>query len=76
MTAVDNSNGSWQYTLNAGALWTTFGTPSASNARLLAANANTLVRFVPNADYNGTVSNGITFSRKCSTTNCTFCAML
>ena len=30
-------------------------------ARLLAADANTYVRFVPNANWNGTVSNGLTF---------------
>src|SRR6185369_10255112 len=37
-----------------------FGTPSNGNARLLAADANTRVRFVPSLNYNGTVS-GITF---------------
>src|SRR4029079_15366851 len=33
----------------------------AQAARLLAADANTYVRFVPNADWNGTVTNGIVF---------------
>ena len=41
------------------------GPPSAArataSARLLAADANTYVRFVPNANWNGTVAPGITF---------------
>jgi Ca2+-binding RTX toxin-like protein len=54
VTNVDNSNGDWQYSTDGGANWLAFGTPSATNARLLAANANTRVRFVPNAGYEGT----------------------
>ncbi|WP_261842179.1 DUF4347 domain-containing protein [Aliamphritea ceti] len=59
--AVDNTNGSWEYTTNAGGSWSAFGSPSSSAAVLLASDTNTLVRFVPDADWNGTVSNGITF---------------
>ena len=61
VTAVVNTNGAWQYSTNGGSAWTAFGSPSAANARLLAADANTYVRFVPNADFDGTVNNGITF---------------
>ena len=61
VVAIDNTNGTWQYTVNGGGVWTDFGTPSTSAARLLAADANTYVRFVPNAYWNGTVTNGITF---------------
>ena len=61
VTAVDNSNGAWQYSVNGGSSWNAFGSPSAAAARLLAADANTYVRFVPNADFNGTVANGLTF---------------
>ena len=61
VTAVDNSNGTWQYSTNGGGTWSAFGTPSTASARLLAADASTSVRFVPNANFNGTVSNGITF---------------
>ncbi|HEX2826786.1 MAG TPA: Ig-like domain-containing protein [Burkholderiales bacterium] len=61
VTAVDNTNGTWQYSVNAGGAWTSFGSPSATTARLLAADASTYVRFVPNANWNGTVANGITF---------------
>ncbi len=61
VTAVDNSNGSWEYSTNGGSSWTAFGAPSMGSARLLAADANTRVRFVPNPNWNGTVSNGLTF---------------
>ena len=60
VTAVDNTNGTWQYTTN-GTKWNDFGTPGTTTARLLDANASTYVRFVPNADWNGTLSSGITF---------------
>ncbi|WP_323752734.1 VCBS domain-containing protein, partial [Marinobacter sp.] len=61
VVGVDNTNGTWEYTTNGGGVWTAFGSPSSSAARLLAADVNTLVRFVPDADWNGTVINGITF---------------
>lgn len=62
VTAVNNSNGTWQYTINNGSNWLSFGGVSASTARLLTADAMTRVRFVPNANYNGTVNDGITFA--------------
>ena len=37
--SVDNTNGTWQYTVNGGGVWTDFGTPSTSAARLLAVDA-------------------------------------
>ncbi len=58
--AVDNTNGSWQYTTD-GSTWNAVGSPNQYNALLLAADANDAVRFVPNANYNGTVTNGITY---------------
>ncbi len=53
VTAVDNSNGIWQYALD-GTTWQAFGSPSNTNARLLAADGTTKIRFVPNANYIGT----------------------
>jgi len=50
--AVDNSNGTWQYALN-GTTWVAFGSPSVTNARLLAADGTTKIRFVPNVGYEG-----------------------
>lgn len=59
VTAVDNTNGSWQYSINSGTTWSAFTSPSDTNATLL--RSTDLVRFVPNADWNGTVTNGLTF---------------
>ena len=61
VTAADNTHGTWQFSTDSGAHWTDFGAPGDSNARLLAADVNTYVRFVPAADFNGVVSPGITF---------------
>ncbi len=61
VTGVDNSNGTWEYTINGGGTWLAFGTPGTTTARLLAADASTYVRFVPNPDWNGTVTNGLSF---------------
>ncbi|MEC5387334.1 DUF4347 domain-containing protein, partial [Uliginosibacterium sp. H3] len=56
VTAVDNTNGTWQYTTNGGSNWSSFGSPSNTAARLLAADANTYIRFVPNTDWSGTAT--------------------
>ena len=61
VTGVDNSNGVWQYSIDGGSTWNAFGSPTAATARLLSADASTFVRFVPNANFNGTVTNGLTF---------------
>lgn len=61
VTAVNTSGGSWQYSINSGSTWQAFGTPSTSTARLLAADGSTLIRFVPNANFSGTLANGISF---------------
>jgi hypothetical protein len=58
---VDTTNGLWQYSLDAGASWSSFGSPSAASARLLAADGSTYVRFVPDAGWNGSITNGLTF---------------
>lgn len=49
------SNGSWEFTTNGGTSWSAIGTTGNSNARLLASNANTRVRFVPNLNFVGIV---------------------
>lgn len=50
---AQNSGGVWQYTLNNGTNWTLFGSPNDAAARLLPSDANTRVRFVPNANFAG-----------------------
>lgn len=51
---TNQDNGTWQFTTNNGSTWTNFGSTSSSTALLLAANASTKVRFLPNANFNGT----------------------
>ena len=36
---VDNTNGAWEFSTNAGGSWTAFGAPSTSAARLLGADS-------------------------------------
>jgi hypothetical protein len=61
VTAVDNTNGTWQYSTDSGGVWNDFGAPTTATARLRSANGTTYVRFVPDADWNGTVNPGMTF---------------
>lgn len=49
-----STNGTWEYTVNNGTNWTPVGTTGNSDARLLAADGNTRVRFVPNPQWTGT----------------------
>jgi hypothetical protein len=60
ITAFDNSNGTWQYTLNGGMTWSAINLGTGV-ALVLAADAadQTRIRFVPNANWNGTTT--ITF---------------
>ncbi|MCT7967673.1 DUF4347 domain-containing protein [Laspinema sp. D1] len=60
ITGLNTTNGSWEYTTD-GTNWNAF-TASATSARLLASDASTRIRFVPNTGYTGTVSNAIAFA--------------
>ena len=53
--SVDNSNGYWQFTTNAGLVWQNMGTPTNASALVLgsAPSGSNRVRFVPNKDFNG-----------------------
>lgn len=53
VTGVSGS-GTWQYATN-GSTWQNFGSPSPGAARLLSADADTRVRFVPSAGATGTM---------------------
>jgi uncharacterized repeat protein (TIGR02543 family) len=57
VTAVDESNGKWYYSVDAGVNWLSLTGASPTAARLLKGDdANYKVRFVPNANYNGTAT--------------------
>ncbi|NPC57317.1 cadherin-like domain-containing protein [Caenimonas soli] len=55
----DSSSGSWEYTVD-GSNWNAVTAPSVASALLLAADAQTRLRFVPAANFNGTVASGLT----------------
>ncbi|MCB1753792.1 MAG: hypothetical protein KDI74_18955, partial [Gammaproteobacteria bacterium] len=61
VVAVDDSHGTWEYSTDGGSNWTAFGAVDSNAARLLATDANTSVRFVPDAGWTGAVTDGITF---------------
>ncbi|MDZ8069957.1 MAG: DUF4347 domain-containing protein [Nostoc sp. DedQUE08] len=61
LTGTNSSYGTWWYSINNGANWYQLGTVSESSARLLAADANSRIYFQSSANYNGTISNAITF---------------
>ncbi|MCE9604990.1 MAG: DUF4347 domain-containing protein, partial [Planctomycetia bacterium] len=61
ITNADTANGSWWYSTDNGSNWNALGAVSDGNARLLSADANTRIYFQPSANYNGTVSNAVTF---------------
>ena len=53
--------GTWEFSTNNGFTWRSLGSPSPSVARLLAADAETRIRFVPRPGFSGRVDCGITF---------------
>ena len=62
LTATNSAFGSWFYSTNGGGTWSAVGSVSNASALLLAADANTRVYFQPTtANFNGTVTNAITF---------------
>ncbi|WP_202969900.1 Ig-like domain-containing protein, partial [Endozoicomonas atrinae] len=53
ITSVDNSNGSWEYSVDGGANWAAINDGSLGENHALLLDASNQVRFVPNADFNG-----------------------
>ena len=61
LTGTNNANGIWYYSTNSGGAWTAVGTVSNSQALLLSADGTDRLYFKPEPNFNGTVSNAITF---------------
>lgn len=61
VTAANNTNGTYWYSVDGGSTWQALGSVSNTSARLLAADASTRIYFQPNANYNGTMASAITF---------------
>ncbi|HPO12378.1 MAG TPA: Ig-like domain-containing protein [Candidatus Hydrogenedentes bacterium] len=59
VTEIDIASGAWEYRLSGSATWESFGLISPANALML--RPEDRVRFVPNANFNGTVDPAITF---------------
>ena len=59
LTRVDTTYGTWQYSLDGGQTWKYVGSVSDTHALLL--RDTDLLRFRPNNDWNGTVTDGLTF---------------
>lgn len=53
VVGADTTHGIWQYSTNGGTTWLSLGNVMESNARLLASNSLTRIRFVPAAGYFG-----------------------
>ncbi|HEY8358704.1 MAG TPA: hypothetical protein VIL30_14695, partial [Ramlibacter sp.] len=60
VVAAAGPGGTWEYSRDGGASWSSLADAKESSAHLLAADALTRVRFVPVADWNGTAS-GLAF---------------
>jgi VCBS repeat-containing protein len=55
-----SSAGQWQFSRDGGAHWSTFQDVGTASSELLRSDAGTRIRFVPNADWNGTAT-GLAF---------------
>lgn len=60
ITGLDATQGTWQYTLD-GSTWIDIGAVSAGAALLLPADGFARIGFTPNADYNGTIAQALSF---------------
>ena len=60
ITASNETNGTWYYSVNGGTNWTAVGTVSTAQSLLLADNANTRLYFAPSANYNGSSTSALT----------------
>jgi hypothetical protein len=61
VTGVDNNHGDWQFSLNSGLTWTSFGPRSDSQATLLESNTATRIRFVPDTSLPGSLTVSIAY---------------
>ncbi|MFK8068765.1 MAG: beta strand repeat-containing protein [Gammaproteobacteria bacterium] len=61
ITTADVNEGTWWYTTDNGTNWNLLGDVSDSSARVLNANSNTRIYLQSETDFNGTVTDAITF---------------
>ena len=56
ITGAQTTNGTWQYSTDGGANWFALPATSPSASFLLGSSASNKLRFVPNANFNGTAT--------------------
>ena len=61
VTGTNSANGTWWYSTNNGGAWTQIDPVSNTSALLLAGDASTRVYFQGDLNFNGTVTNGMSF---------------
>ena len=61
ITAADTANGTFFFTTNGGSTWVALGGVSDSAARVLRADSNTRIYFQSDPNFNGTVTEAVTF---------------
>ena len=61
VSGVDETRGSWEYSLDSGTTWRSMGDVSESRARLLDADASHRVRFISATGVSGVIVEGLTF---------------
>ncbi|MEP4681788.1 MAG: LamG-like jellyroll fold domain-containing protein [Rhodopirellula bahusiensis] len=61
ITSAATTNGTWLYTTDSGTNWIALGTVSDSSARVLEASSDTRIYFQSDSNFDGTVSDAITF---------------
>ena len=61
ITAANVASGAWEYSTNDGGAWSALGSVSGTSSRLLFADTQTRLRFVPALNFNGSIASAITF---------------
>ncbi|MCP5507698.1 MAG: DUF4347 domain-containing protein, partial [Chlamydiales bacterium] len=65
VVGVDDTNGTWEFSINGGSTWTSFTDATNPNAvsetDAVVLRPTDLVRFLPDVGYSGTVTNGLDF---------------
>jgi PKD repeat protein len=61
IVAADSTHGAWEYSVDNGTHWQSLSAVSESNARLLAADANSRIRLIPDGQFDGRIDQAINF---------------
>jgi uncharacterized delta-60 repeat protein len=59
--AVNTSSGTWQYKIGTGGAWSAFSFTGANEGTVLLLDSSDRIRFIPNTNWAGTITDGISF---------------